>query len=121
MSHQPGGFFLKSVVFATDPACEAVSPVRNFVAFPTAEWAAHRHTIPHKPARDQTHYQPSHQHRHQRGDVVALQPAPEEQNESAKDSASDDRPKKAENKMARGTHATTYYVTPSLLSASLHA
>lgn len=114
-------FMVKSVVFATDPAGEAISPVRNFVAFPAAERAVHSHTVPHKPARDQTHHQPSDQHRHQRGDVMALQPVPEERNEPAKDSGSDDRPKKAENKMARGTHAAPYYVTPSRLSASLHA
>lgn len=116
-----GGFMVKSVVFPTHPAREAVSTVGNFVAFPAAERAAHRHAVPHKPARDQPHHQPSDQHRHQRGDVMALQPVPEEHNEPAKDSASDDRPEKAENKMARGTHATPYYVTPSRLSASLHA
>ncbi len=94
-----------SMVFPTDPARETVSPVRNFIAFPTAKRAAHRHTIPHKPARDHPHHQPSHQHRHQRGDLVELQLAPKEPNEPAKDSASNDRPKEAENKMTRGTHA----------------
>ena len=120
-SPQAGGFIAQSVVFPTDPAHEAVSPARDFVTLPAAKWAAHRHAIPHHPARDHAYHQRSDQHRHQRGDVVALHPAPEEQNEPAKDSASDDRPKKAENKMARGTHATPHYVTPSQLSASLRA
>lgn len=120
-SPKAGGFIVQSVVFATHPAGEAISTIRNFVAFAAAERAAHRHASPYKSARDHSHHQASHQHCHQRGGVVALQPVPKQQNETAKDSASDDRPKKAEDKMARGTHATPNYVTPSQLSASQHA
>lgn len=105
-SPQAGGFIAQSVVFPTHPAHEAVSSARDFVTLPAAKRAAHSHAIPHHPAREHAHHQRSDQHRHQRGDVMALQPVPEEHNEPAKDSASDDRSEKAENKMARGTHAT---------------
>lgn len=74
------------VFFTADHAHKAIPTARDFVALPAAERAAHRHAISHTPARDHAHHQPT----HQRGDRVAVQPVPKQQNEPA----DDDRPMK---------------------------